>query len=165
MKDGRIFSTIALFSRGRILERNWDKSLTSFPSCYSQSPLLTDFTSPTPWSEMVRNILYGNLKSENFQDYGQKLQRNCTFMNSASGFLIYTNHNKTSCFRSHCAFPSQRTTKTGPIRLLLLQGCYCADDFSDVVALELTLSTTTTVAALPLRCLLWVVVALVRCSI
>jgi hypothetical protein len=63
MKDGRIFSTIALFSRGRILERNWDKSLKSFPSCYSQSPLLTDFTSPTPWSEMVRNIVYGNLRT------------------------------------------------------------------------------------------------------
>jgi hypothetical protein len=127
MKDGRIFSTIALFSRGRILGRNWDKSLTSFPPCYSQSPLLTDFTSPTPWSEVARNILYGNLNS----------QRNCAFMNSASGFLISTNHNKTSFFWSHCAFPSQRTTKTWAIRLLLLQRCYCADDYSDVVALEL----------------------------
>ncbi len=28
---------------------------------------------------------YRNLKSENSQDYAQKLQRNCTFMNSASG--------------------------------------------------------------------------------
>jgi hypothetical protein len=28
---------------------------------------------------------YRNLKSENFQDYAQKPQRNCTFMNSASG--------------------------------------------------------------------------------
>jgi hypothetical protein len=32
--------------RGRILERYWDKSLNSFPPCYSQSPLQTDFTSP-----------------------------------------------------------------------------------------------------------------------
>jgi hypothetical protein len=33
-------------NRGRILGRNWDKSLKSFPPCYSQSPLLTDFTPP-----------------------------------------------------------------------------------------------------------------------
>jgi hypothetical protein len=31
------------------------------------------------------NIIYGNLKSENSQDYAQKPQRSCTFMNSASG--------------------------------------------------------------------------------
>ncbi len=31
---------------GRILERNWDKSLKSFPPCYSQSPLRTDFIPP-----------------------------------------------------------------------------------------------------------------------
>ncbi len=30
------------------------------------------------------NIVYENLKSENSQDYAQKPQRNCTFMNSAS---------------------------------------------------------------------------------
>jgi hypothetical protein len=27
---------------------NWDISLKSFPSCYSQSPLPTDFTQPPP---------------------------------------------------------------------------------------------------------------------
>jgi hypothetical protein len=31
------------------------------------------------------NIVYGNFKSENSQGYAQKRQRNCTFMNSASG--------------------------------------------------------------------------------
>ncbi len=31
------------------------------------------------------NIVYGNLKSENSQYSAQKPQRNCTFMNSASG--------------------------------------------------------------------------------
>jgi len=31
------------------------------------------------------NIVYGNLKSENSQDNAQKLQRNCNFMNFASG--------------------------------------------------------------------------------
>jgi hypothetical protein len=30
------------------------------------------------------NIVYGNIKSENSQDYAQKPQRNCTFTNSAS---------------------------------------------------------------------------------
>jgi hypothetical protein len=34
-------------SRGRILGRNWDKSLKTFPPCYLQSPLLMDFT-PLP---------------------------------------------------------------------------------------------------------------------
>ncbi len=36
----------SFFFSGRILRRNWDKSLKSFPPCYSQSPLLTDFTPP-----------------------------------------------------------------------------------------------------------------------
>ncbi len=31
------------------------------------------------------NIVYRNLKSENTQDYAQKPQRKCTFMNFASG--------------------------------------------------------------------------------
>ncbi len=31
------------------------------------------------------NIVHGNLKSQNSQDHVQKLQRNCTFINSASG--------------------------------------------------------------------------------
>ncbi len=34
------------------------------------------------------NIVYGNLKSENSQDYAHKPQRNCTFMNSASGTVL-----------------------------------------------------------------------------
>jgi hypothetical protein len=33
------------------------------------------------------NIVYGNLKSENSEDYAQK--RNCTFMNSAAGVYSY----------------------------------------------------------------------------
>ncbi len=35
-------------SWGRILGRNWDKSLRCFASCYSQPPLLMDFTPPPP---------------------------------------------------------------------------------------------------------------------
>jgi hypothetical protein len=33
---------------GPIHGRNWDQSIKSFPLCYSQSPLLTDFTPPLP---------------------------------------------------------------------------------------------------------------------
>jgi hypothetical protein len=66
-----------------------DVNLKSFPSWYSQSSLLTDFTPPS-WSKSGLklvcnvNIAYENLKSENSQDYAQKPQRICTFMNSAS---------------------------------------------------------------------------------
>jgi hypothetical protein len=128
-------------------------TLKSLPPCYSQSPLLMDFTHPPPppsksglklrlnpkktWcmgpmpeltitspyidsrvdyntftmgnpipestltlcqsrlyppSQGLRiwhlvcnvNIVYGNLTSENFQDFFRKPQRNCTFVNSAS---------------------------------------------------------------------------------
>ncbi len=69
-------------------ERNWDKSLKSFPPCYSQSPLLTDLGGGRAGAGggMVRlvsinglklvcnlNIVYGNLKSENSRDCAQKL--------------------------------------------------------------------------------------------
>ncbi len=42
------------------------------------------------WGEigLYVNIVYGNLKSENSQDYAQKPQQNCTFMNSASGDML-----------------------------------------------------------------------------
>ncbi len=33
----------------------------------------------------ILSIVYGNLNSKNSQDYAQKPERNCTFMNSASG--------------------------------------------------------------------------------
>jgi hypothetical protein len=36
---------------------------------------------------MVYDIHIRNLKSESSQDYGQNPQRNCTFMNSASGLV------------------------------------------------------------------------------
>ncbi len=48
------------------------------------------FTPPPPPSKTGLklacnvNIVYGNLKSDNTQDYDKKLQRNCTFMNTAS---------------------------------------------------------------------------------
>jgi hypothetical protein len=56
----------------------------------------TDFTYPPPPPPLSKsglklfcnvNIVYGNLMSENSQDYAHKPQRNCTFMNSASGYV------------------------------------------------------------------------------
>ncbi len=46
------------------------------------SHLYLEILSPTSKSGL--NILYGNLKSENSQDYAQKPQQSCTFMKSAS---------------------------------------------------------------------------------
>jgi hypothetical protein len=65
------------------------KSLKSFPPCYSQSPL-PHFPLRKSGLKLVCNvnIVYGNLKSENSQDYARKPQRTCTFMNSASGLAL-----------------------------------------------------------------------------
>ncbi len=63
--------------RGRILGQKWDKSLNSFPSCYSQSSLLTYCTPSPPLSKCGLNlvwnlnIVHGNLKSKSSQDYAQ----------------------------------------------------------------------------------------------
>ncbi len=48
-------SLMSFYSRGRILGRKLDIILTSFPPCYSQSPLLTDFTLPPhpTWPKLV----------------------------------------------------------------------------------------------------------------
>ncbi len=80
-------------NRGRIPGRNWDSSLMSFPPCYSQSPSTNGFYHPPLIKSGLKlvcnvNIVYGNLKSENSQDYAQKPQRNCTFINSASGAKV-----------------------------------------------------------------------------
>jgi hypothetical protein len=74
-----------------------NKSLKSFLPCYSQSPLPTDFTHSAVKLVCHVNIVYGNLKSENSQDYAQKLQRNCTFMNSALGYKHFLYENPTQC--------------------------------------------------------------------
>ncbi len=70
---------------GRILRRIRGKSLKSFP------PLLVTFTSSYKFYSPLNksglklvcnvNIVYGNLKSENTQDYAWKPQRNCMFTN------------------------------------------------------------------------------------
>jgi hypothetical protein len=76
-------------SRWRILGRNWDKIVTSFPPCYSQLPLLTDFTSPLLWAKAVWNwfVMYTWYRKPKSENSIQKPQRNCTFMNSASRWL------------------------------------------------------------------------------
>jgi len=89
-----------VFLRGRILGQNLDKSLKSFPPCYSQvtSTYISIYSNSRNlykflhFSYCIETIPpshglkdpYRNLKSENSQDYAQKPQKNCTFMNSAS---------------------------------------------------------------------------------
>ncbi len=58
------------------------KVLRVFLLCYSQLPLLKDFTPPPPRKSDLK--LACNVKPESSQDYAQKPQRNCTFMNSSS---------------------------------------------------------------------------------
>ncbi len=98
-------------TRGRTLGRNRDKSLIIFPSFYSQAPLLTDYTPLPPWAKVdclklpcKINIVKGNHKPENSQDYAQKPQRNCTFMNSASGWEVSIHtvkNNMAPCFNCY----------------------------------------------------------------
>ncbi len=61
-----------------------------------RSALPTDFTPPASLANKIGlklfsnvNTLYGILKSVNSQDYARKPQRNCTFMKSAPGKLLY----------------------------------------------------------------------------
>jgi hypothetical protein len=59
--------------RGRILRRNWDKSLKSFPLAI-QSHNYTNKLSKIGMKLVCNvNIVYGNLKSENSQEYAQNL--------------------------------------------------------------------------------------------
>jgi hypothetical protein len=55
------------------------KKVLSTNGFYSHPPSKSDM-------KLVCNVnsVYVNLKSENYQDYAQKPQRNCTFMKSAS---------------------------------------------------------------------------------
>jgi len=53
------------------------------------------------------NSVYGNLKSDNSQDYAQTPQRNCTFMNSASGEYV------DSDMVHQCLPPSRKSTFKG----------------------------------------------------
>ncbi len=74
---------------------SWHCPFKSFPPCFSQSPLPTDLLPPQLWGKVVCNwfvckhYIRTPLKSEHCQDYGQKPQRNGTFMNSASGLEYF----------------------------------------------------------------------------
>jgi hypothetical protein len=81
-------------NRGRILGRIWDKSFESFPPCYSQSPLLTNFTPPPhpPWAKVVWNwfvmsTLYAEISSMRILKIMPRNFKNFTFMNSSSGTM------------------------------------------------------------------------------
>ncbi len=77
-------SCCSLF-RGRILGRIRDKSFRVFLLAIHDPPPSPPNKSGLKLVCNVNHCVYGNLKSENSQDYAQKPQRNCTFMNSASG--------------------------------------------------------------------------------
>jgi hypothetical protein len=77
----------------------WSHGFTWIPEAEFLDVIRTKVTAtngvhppPSPeqkWFELVCNvnIVYRNLMSENFQDYAQKLQRHCRFVNSASGLF------------------------------------------------------------------------------
>ncbi len=69
---------------------------------------------------MYVNIVYGNLKSENSQDYAQKSQRTCTFMNSASGGVAAF---LTSCAEEDTVSKHNLPVNTGRNNLLSRRYC------------------------------------------
>jgi hypothetical protein len=81
--------------RGRFLGQNRTKVLKVFLYFLFTVTSTNGFYPPPPPSKSGLklvcnvNIVHGNLKTENSQDYAQKPQQNCTFMNSAS-VLRYT---------------------------------------------------------------------------
>ncbi len=90
----------------------------SFPFSYSQSTRLPDLPPPPPHPlsksglKLVCNvnIVYGNLKSENSQNYAQKSQRNCTFMNSASvlWLILCGRKEHIDSAKNECNIPQQK---------------------------------------------------------
>ncbi len=86
---------VVTVDRGRILGRNWEKSL-------KRVFLLA-----------IHSHLYD--KSENSQDYAQKPQRNCTFMNSASG--LFHVHDSTVLLIEQWCLKIGSTNTTCPLPL------------------------------------------------
>ncbi len=87
---GKVYHKMYSFrNRGRILGRNWDKSLKTFHPCYSQPPLLIDFTpAPLLSKSGLKLVCIVNNAYGNSRDYSQKPPQNYTFMNSASGYCV-----------------------------------------------------------------------------
>ncbi len=61
------------------------------------------------------NIVYGTPKSENFQDYAQKPQRNCTCMNSASVDARFFFESWYSIFRRRPLRSQHLRNRTAPL--------------------------------------------------
>jgi hypothetical protein len=59
---------------------------------------MNNFTPPPPPPPGVNvNVVYGNLKSENSQDYARKPQQNCSFMSSTLGWIIISHLGNAFC--------------------------------------------------------------------
>jgi hypothetical protein len=66
----------------------WGKNLLSLQwTAYKRTILYNEIS-----TLLCKHCIYENLKSENCQDYAQKPQRNCTFMNSASVRISFYPH-------------------------------------------------------------------------
>ncbi len=78
--------SLSIQTRGRILERDWDKVflLAIHSHLYLPPPPQKKWFETGLQCKHWREIL----KSENSQNYAQKTQRNCTFMNCASALQL-----------------------------------------------------------------------------
>jgi hypothetical protein len=108
-------------SRGRILGRNWDKSLF-LPAIHSH--LYYGFYSPLPLSKSGLklvcnvNIVYGNLKSENSQEYALKPQRKLYVHEFGFRFRKKeTSHSTDVVWGLSCTTSLSQTSKTPPSTL------------------------------------------------
>jgi hypothetical protein len=80
-----------------VLALPWDLFFFKLTQPLTVSTIQLLYTVKEKWGKPDRKLyplLYGlwnpykSLKSENSQDYAQKPQRNCTFMDSASGMIV-----------------------------------------------------------------------------
>jgi hypothetical protein len=79
-KHQRNFTFMNSASEVEFLDVIGEKSLKSFTPCYSVTS--TNGLRKSGLKLVCNvNIVYGNLKCANSQDYAQKTQRSCTFMN------------------------------------------------------------------------------------
>ncbi len=80
----RTFLLLVFIPEAEFLDVIGTKVFRAFPPCHSQLPTTYGFYSPFLEQNGLKlvcnaNIVYGNHKSENSQDYAKKPQRHCTF--------------------------------------------------------------------------------------